>query len=138
MHEDAEQPSLPANKIATLLRPDCGGTNSLRLRPEHGLDKWQRRQSRPARNNAEPGLRFFGDIMHSVEQAVEDTCAFLSRFLAGERGFTTEDVLAGISRLRELHHQNADAVNWKPAMRTVRRCCQKLDRKVDYKWACED
>lgn len=77
--------------------------------------------------------------MKLVEQEVADSCVFLSRFLAGERGFTTGDVLAGISRLRELHAHNPGDIDWKPAMQIVRQCCEKLGRKDDnYKWACRN
>lgn len=75
--------------------------------------------------------------MKSAEQAVAEGCAFLARYLSGERGFLTADVLAGIGRLRELHRQNPDKVDWKPARQMVRRCCEKLGRKdKDYDWAC--
>lgn len=74
--------------------------------------------------------------MKPGEQDFEDSCTFLSRFLAGERGFTSADVLAGISRLRQLQGRGAGDVDWKSAMQLVRRCCEKLGKKDDnYKWA---
>lgn len=77
--------------------------------------------------------------MQSASQTVDESIAFLSRFLAGERGFTALDVAAGISRLRELHRRDPNSGDWQLAMRTARRCCEMLGEKGnDYKWACGD
>lgn len=77
--------------------------------------------------------------MVSIEQQVQESCDFLRRYLAGERGFSSGDVLAGIARLRELHGRSNSAASRGLAMELVRKSCEKLGRKDDnYRWACAD
>jgi hypothetical protein len=76
--------------------------------------------------------------MIAIEQEIEESCHFLRRFLAGERGFSTGDVLAGIARLRDLHGRSTSSLDRDLARVCVRRACEKLGRKdKNYQWACE-
>jgi hypothetical protein len=75
--------------------------------------------------------------MISIQQEIQESCDFLRRYLVGERGFSTGDVLAGIVRLRALHGQSASGIDRRVAAQLVRQSCEKLGRNDDhYKWAC--
>ena len=74
--------------------------------------------------------------MRTIEQQMNDVCAFLHRFLSGERGFTTSDVLAGISRLRELEPELPPAASREICRSLVRQVCVKLDLFDDsWEWS---
>jgi hypothetical protein len=75
--------------------------------------------------------------MISIQQEIQESCDFLRRYLAGERGFSTGDVLAGIVRLRALHGRSTSAIDRGLAVQLVRESCEKLGRNDDhYQWAC--
>jgi len=74
--------------------------------------------------------------MPTIEQRVSDACDFLHRFLSGERGFTTTDVLAGIARLRRLEAEIPNEATRVACRSIVREVCQKLERFDDnWKWS---
>jgi hypothetical protein len=65
--------------------------------------------------------------MPTIDQQINDVCAFLHRFLSGERGFTTSDVRAGIARLRELEPQISHEASRTACGALVRDVGVKLD-----------
>jgi hypothetical protein len=72
-----------------------------------------------------------------IEQEILESCDFLRRYLAGERGFSSGDVLAGIVRLRALHGRSTSANDRGLAVQLVRQSCEKLGRNDEnYRWAC--
>ncbi len=74
--------------------------------------------------------------MRTIEQQMDDVCAFLHRFLSGERGFTTSDVLAGISRLRELEPEIPHGASRADCRSLVRQVCEQLDLLDDnWEWS---
>jgi len=77
--------------------------------------------------------------MTTIKTQIEDSCAFLARYISGERGFTDDDVLAGIGRLRVLHGQCEIETDRALVKQWVRRSCEKLGRKDEnFRWAGGD
>lgn len=77
--------------------------------------------------------------MDTIKRQVEDSCAFLERFVSAERGFTTGDARAGIGRLRRLIVQSDSDADRRLAKQWVRCACEKLGlRDENYRWACEE
>jgi len=75
-------------------------------------------------------------MISTIKSQIDDGCAFLARFVSGERGFTDDDVLAGIGRLRVLHSQCENETDRALVKQWVRRCCEKLGRKDEnFRWA---
>lgn len=65
--------------------------------------------------------------MHTIEQQqINDAYDFLHRFLSGERGFTTGDVLAGITRLRQLESHMPNEARLTACRSIVEQVCEKL------------
>lgn len=64
--------------------------------------------------------------MAFVEREVAEVWAFLQRFLAGERGFTSSDAVAGVVRLGELQQQLRDPERRRESRDIARRVCEKL------------
>lgn len=74
--------------------------------------------------------------MQTTKQQINDAYDFLHRFLSGERGFTTGDVLAGVTRLRTLEPQVPDESIRVACRSIVQQVCVKLDRYGEnWKWS---
>ena len=74
--------------------------------------------------------------MPFVERDVAEACAFLHRFMAGERGFTSKDAVAGVHRLGDLQEHLRDPERRRESREIAHLVCQKLDlRGPRFDWA---
>jgi hypothetical protein len=77
--------------------------------------------------------------MKTSEKDWDEACAFLQRFLGGDRGFTSEDALAGVARLKDMQGQLRDSDMRRQSRLLARSVREKLKLNgARFEWATAD